>query len=184
MNILALDLAIKTGFALLDASGKSPVVTSGVQTFELRRGESSGMRSLRLGRWLEDMRKMVGNEHIDLVAFEKAHHRGGSSTEVALAMRAKVIEKAAEWEVDHTDVHTATLKKFAVKDGRATKEAMIARACELFEREPEDDNEADALLILAWACEDVGASWKPGVVVGKKVAECQLRLPFHAAKTK
>lgn len=41
MNILALDMATKTGWAT--NAGR----TSGVQTFDVKRGESPGMRFLR-----------------------------------------------------------------------------------------------------------------------------------------
>ncbi|WP_432214628.1 hypothetical protein, partial [Salmonella enterica] len=50
--VLALDLATKTGWALVDRQG---VLTSGVQSFPLRRGESPGMRWLRFRRWLREI---------------------------------------------------------------------------------------------------------------------------------
>ena len=48
MKILALDLATLTGWA--SSVGR----TSGVQVFDVRRGESPGMRFLRCRAWLRD----------------------------------------------------------------------------------------------------------------------------------
>ena len=59
-------------------------------------------------------------------------------------------------------VNAATLKKWATGSGRAKKPEMIRAAdmhwpdyCMAFNR-PADDNEADALLLLAWAREEFG----------------------------
>jgi hypothetical protein len=51
MNILALDLGTRTGWAMAE-NGRTK---SGVQLFDVKRGESPGMRYLRFNRWLEDM---------------------------------------------------------------------------------------------------------------------------------
>jgi len=72
LNILALDMATKTGWAT------NINKTSGVQTFDVRRGESPGMRFLRCRGWLNEMAQLLGS--IDLIAYEQAHHRGGAAT--------------------------------------------------------------------------------------------------------
>ena len=73
MNILALDPGIKTGWALLS----NKTVKSGIQQFELKRGESPGMRHIRYENWL---RQMFTEGKPDIVVFEMAHHRGGAAT--------------------------------------------------------------------------------------------------------
>ena len=60
MKILALDLATKSGWATnVDHQ-------SGVQVFDVRRGESPGMRFLRCRAWLGEMFQLLGG--VDLIA--------------------------------------------------------------------------------------------------------------------
>lgn len=138
MNILALDLATKTGWAHTCGD-------SGVQSFQPRRGDSPGMRWIEFRAWLN---RLLDAAPADLIVYEQAHHRGGAPTHVAHAFIAKAEEVAAERGIEITNRHTATIKKFATGKGNADKKAMLqaARArgwC------PADDNEADALWLLA-----------------------------------
>ena len=73
MNILALDMATKTGWSWI-VSGK--VKESGVQDFTKRRGESNGVLFLRFRKWLSDTCALVKP---DLIAYEQAHMRGGDA---------------------------------------------------------------------------------------------------------
>jgi hypothetical protein len=86
VNILALDLGTKTGWALHD----NIVSVSGVQTFDLKRGESPGMRYVRFTRWLGDMcvTKAEASPDLrcyqvrykpDLIVYEQTHQRGGAA---------------------------------------------------------------------------------------------------------
>lgn len=72
MNILVLDMATKTGWAT------NINRTSGVQTFDVKRGENPGMRFLRCCGWLNEMIQLLGS--VDLIVYEQAHHRGGAAT--------------------------------------------------------------------------------------------------------
>jgi hypothetical protein len=54
MKVLALDLATKSGWAT--NVGRQ----SGVQTFDVKRGESPGMRFLRCRAWLGEMGYRIG----------------------------------------------------------------------------------------------------------------------------
>ena len=152
--VLALDLATATGWALWDGHG---VLTHGVQDLSLRRGESPGMRFRRLRRFL---RQVIGAdvEHpcVEVVAYEQAHHRGGHATATAIGLVTVVLEECARYDIDHSGVHTATLKKHATGSGRSGKPAMIAAACKRWGVEVTDHNEADALCVLAWALEEIG----------------------------
>lgn len=149
MKILALDCATRTGWAVL----MDGAVESGVQVFDVRRGESRGMRFLRFRAWLNQMLDQVKPE---VLIFEQAHHRGGAATEVGVGLATRVMELACEREIEYQTVHTGTLKKFATGKGNAGKPAMIAAAKERFPTQVvEDDNQADALLILAWAMNEL-----------------------------
>lgn len=147
IKILGLDLGTRCGWALL-ANG---VTESGVQVFDVRRGESPGMRFLRFNRWLHD----VCQPHVDVIAYEAPHHRGGAATEVACGFSTRVHEYTAKHGGHHINVHTATLKKFATGSGRAGKDKMI-EAARQYKTDVTDDNEADALHVLAWALAEVG----------------------------
>lgn len=156
---LALDLATKTGWAMRDRSGQ---VISGVQEFDLKRGESNGMRFLRFRKWLNEMFKLgqfgkeISAELPGLVVYEQAHHRGGFATELALGLVTHTQSEAARYGLEYMPVHTASLKKWATGSGRAGKPEMIAKAEELAgDTKIIDDNHADALLLLHFGLSQV-----------------------------
>lgn len=149
MNILTLDLATKTGWAS-NILGKR----SGVTEFQLKRGESPGMRFLRCRAWLNEMLKLFSGQ-IDIIVYEQAHHRGGAATAVCVGLVTEVLAFAAERNIELMPVHTATLKKFATGSGRASKEDMV-QAAKARGWNPEDDNEADAQLLLEYAILEMG----------------------------
>ncbi len=158
MIILALDLATRTGWAVV-RDGR--VVESGVQTFDKRRGESNGVLFLRARKWLSEFGRPspaasaqgLLRARPDLVAYEQAHFRGGAATEICVGLQTRAQEIAAEWGVESAPVPTSTLKKWATGVGRAEKPAMIAWAAGKIGRQPEDDNEADAIAVGLWAAE-------------------------------
>jgi Holliday junction resolvasome RuvABC endonuclease subunit len=165
LPILALDLSTKTGWALSDRNGR---VTSGIQEFDLKRGESKGMRFLRFRKWLKDMLNLgeLGKQFSEgtpgLIIFEQAHFRGGYATELLVGFMTDVLAEAALYGLDHTAVHTATLKKFATGHGKASKEDMIAKAKTFYpEVEILDDNHADALLLLKCGMSELGLTENP-----------------------
>lgn len=147
MNILALDLATQAGWAT--NVGRQ----SGVQTFDVKRGESPGMRFLRCRGWLNEIRPLLGG--IDVIVYEQAHHRGGAATACCVGLVSTVLTFAAEHGIETMPVHTAELKKWATGKGNAGKPAMIEAARQRGWK-PEDDNEADAQLLLEYALESLG----------------------------
>lgn len=143
-RILALDFGTRTGWAALSDGH----IESGVQTFDLARGESPGMRFIRFRRWLEEM---IALARPGLCVYEAAHHRGGYATELLVGMVTRLQEVCAERGIEYAAVHNATLKKASCGSGRADKQAMIAEAMRRFpDRVITDDNEADALLLLCY----------------------------------
>lgn len=86
-----------------------------------------------------------------LIVYEAPHHRGGAATEVAAGFATRVQEIAARFSLDHTAVHTATLKKRTTGKGNAKKPEMLAAVRERFGYQGVDEDEADALALLAYA---------------------------------
>lgn len=146
--ILALDLGTSCGWAL--ATGTMPMMESGVQVFDVKRGESPGMRYLRFRRWLEDMTRQA-----TLVVYEQTHHRGGAATEVAAGFATRVQEICAANGIQHTTVHSQTLKKWTTGRGNANKAAMVVAVTNRW-RLVVDDNEADAIALLHYALTELG----------------------------
>ena len=149
MKILALDCATKTGWCLLDETGE--IIESGVQSFEKRRGESNGLVFLRFRNWLGKLIEFRRGPQ--LLVYERAHMRGGAATELCVGLQTRVQELAAEKMIESLPVPSTTLKKWATGSGHANKVAMILAAKKYLGRNPEDDNEADAVLLAqyAWA---------------------------------
>lgn len=147
-KVLALDTGTKTGFAIGYPDDK---IESGVQDFSLKRGESAGMRFIIFRAWLE---KIITATAPDLIVYEQAHHRGGAATDLCVGMTTRIVEIAALHDINCTSCHSAKLKKFATGSGRASKEDMIVAAEKLTGIKPQDDNEADALCLLAFAREE------------------------------
>ncbi|MGH7731553.1 MAG: hypothetical protein ACRENJ_09940, partial [Candidatus Eiseniibacteriota bacterium] len=141
MKLLALDLGTRTGWALSSGAG----LESGVQAFDLKRGESPGMRYIRFRRWLEEV-----GAGVELIVYEAAHHRGGAATEIAAGLTTRVQEFCAGRGLEHASVHTATLKKWTTGKGNADKVAMLEAVARRW-KPCEDDNEADAVALLYYA---------------------------------
>jgi len=149
MNILALDLGTKTGWAISDGA-------SGVQSFKPRRGDSPGMRYLNLRAWLLRVYEV---SPFELVVYEQPHHRGGYSTEVLVGMATQVQAWAAEHGVETTTRQSSEIKRYALGRGRGSKLAMMLACEKRFGFEPIDDNHSDALWLLSLVqseLEDVG----------------------------
>lgn len=149
MNILALDMAIKTGWATFYNHN----IKSGVQEFGLQRGESGGMRFLRFRAWLKTMKEFCPGK-LDLIVYEQAHHRGGAATQLCVGMVTEALAFAADIGVETMPVHTGTLKKWATGKGNAGKEEIKAAAIKKGYL-PIDDNEADACMLLEYAMESL-----------------------------
>jgi len=155
--ILAVDLATKTGWALWTPEWDAP--ESGVVDFSPGRGESPGMRFVKFRAWLNRITEQFSP---DLYVYEAAHHRGGAATEVCVGLATRVVEAAAGAGANYVPVRTTTLKKFATGAGNAGKPEMIEAAHKRWGFQPKDDNQADALMLLAYAVDQY-------VVVGKGV---------------
>jgi len=151
MNILALDLGTKTGWALHKRGGK---IVSGTHLCAARPAESAGHRWLKFRAQLSEIEKMVGK--IDIVYFEDVkNHVGILAAHAYGGFRAHLETWCALKNLSMVPVGVGTVKKNWTGAGNADKPAMIAQA-KLRGFNPKDDNEADALAILALAMEREG----------------------------
>ena len=168
VRILALDLGTRTGWAFSD--GKR--IESGVQVFDLQRGESPGMRFIAFMRWLDKMFEMTA---FGLCAFEQSHHRGGYATHLGENLVGRVEEFCAQMKIEHASVHSATLKKWITGKGNADKSALMIEANHRFpDRNVTDQDEADALCVLAWAMDkyDPEVGTKPAAPLAAYKGSC------------
>lgn len=144
MNILALDLGTKCGWALsLDGQ-----IVSGTWNLMAGRWDSAGMRFLKL---IGKLDAVHGATPLDLIAYEEV--RRHMSTDAAhayggyLAHVQAWADKQTPEPVNYTSFPVGTIKKHATGKGNADKAAMVAAARKRGWN-PADDNEADALWIL------------------------------------
>lgn len=82
------------------------------------------MRYIKLRGFLNHI--LVAYPDLQLIVMEKAHHRGGAATRYAHGYQATVETFCAEHGIEHTTIHSATLKRHATGKGNAEKAAMIA----------------------------------------------------------
>lgn len=148
VRVLALDPGSSCGFAVgFDAYG----ATSGVWDLAPRRGESPGVRYLRLRARLNEVRAAFPD--LGLVVYEQSHHRGGAATEYAAGVATHVQSWCAERGIEHAAVHSATVKRHATGRGNAKKPEVLEAARTRFGARVRCDNEADALFLLSAWCE-------------------------------
>jgi hypothetical protein len=150
-TILALDLGTTTGWAMRLADGS---IVSGTVAFRPGRFEGGGMRYLRFRSWLDHL--LGGAKGINAVYFEEVRRHAG--TDAAHIFGGFLAHLSAWCELNHIPyqgVPVGTIKRHATGKGNAGKEAVIA-AMQGRGFNPEDDNEADALAILAWAIDTQG----------------------------
>ncbi len=149
--LLCLDLGTNTGWAVINQNGH---VMSGTMSFQQKRFEGGGMRYLRFNQWLEEMRAVMGN--IDAVYFEEVRrHLGVDASHVYGGFLSSLTAYCEQHEIAYQGVGVGTIKKFVTGKGNASKEAVIAAVYALGHN-PEDDNEADAIALLHYACSQFG----------------------------
>jgi len=147
-RVLALDLATKTGFALL-ANG---VLTSGAVDFKRYGGckskpaDHTGQAYLNFQRWLRDR---IQTDKPEAVAYEEpmGYMKSASATNVLHGFRGIVMLEAARSGLKVCGYPQPSVKKHATGKGNAKKPAMVAwarRTCGACR----DENEADALAVL------------------------------------
>lgn len=164
-TILALDLGTRTGWAVLPRSGR---IASGVTEFRpgrhrgrfydpvlyrerpiKDRAMGAGMAFLRFEKFLADLNRDAGP--FDAVVFEEVRaHAGTLAAQVYGGFLAHLTAWCERKAAPYLGVPVAAIKRHATGKGNAPKEDVI-RAVRAQGFLPKDDNEADALALLAWA---------------------------------
>jgi Holliday junction resolvasome RuvABC endonuclease subunit len=140
-KILALDIATKTGWATTSASGTWDLKT--------RKGESPGMKHLRLKA---KVKEVIELDNIDLVVYEKPSGRFIKGVMSVSELVGVILLLCAEMEIEHSGYTVSEVKKFATSKGNANKDDMMAAARLKWPQiELIDDNHSDALWILEMA---------------------------------
>lgn len=153
MNILAVDLGLKTGWACRIGC----FIESGVENFKSKVGESPGMRFMNFRVWLREMLMKIKSTRNTrcLVIYEMPHYRGRAATEMGVGMATRIQEECSSLAVDYRSIHSSQLKVFATGKGRASKDDIKKRAQEWFpDIEIIDENHADALIMLKYAIKE------------------------------
>lgn len=143
MKILAVDPGTKCGWAIGELGC---VPTCGTFNLTPDRWTSLGARVIRLKQLLEQF----FDSGLDLVVYEEVRgHKGVDAAHVYGAIVSAIQEMCLKWKVPFESIPVGTIKKFATGKGNSNKEAMMeaarARGWVI-----EDDNQADALFMLAY----------------------------------
>lgn len=145
VNILALDLGTKTGFAVRRRDGS---VVHGTERFMQRNSWPAGQRWLNFRAWLS---RQIAEHGATVIAYEDVkNHAAIYAAHVYGGFLAHMECVAAQHRVELRPVGVGTVKKAWTGSGSAKKEKMITQA-QARGFKVVDDNDADALAILHWA---------------------------------
>ncbi|WP_238925112.1 hypothetical protein [Achromobacter insuavis] len=145
VNILALDLGTKLGWAL---QRRGRPITHGTESFAPRKSWSPGQRWQRFRTFLHEV---VAHNNVHVIAYEDVKRHAGTDAAHAYGAFLALTELVADsHRVRLVPVGVGTIKKHWTGKGNADKAAMEAQARARGFR-PESDNDADALAILHWA---------------------------------
>ena len=148
MNVLALDLGMKLGWAL----SQSGNITGGTVSLASRPPARRSFRWLKYQTWLQET--WAGAGGLDAVYFEDVfRHSSRDSSNVYGGLWAYLEAFCGAKDIPMYPVAVPTIKKFWTGAGNAKKERMIESAKERGFH-PVDDNHADALALLAYALKE------------------------------
>jgi hypothetical protein len=156
-HVLALDLALQTGWS--HSCGYS-----GTQSFHDVRGDSPGMRFVKLRAWLV---RMMEEAPFQLIVYEQAgHHISNAATHSAHGFISTAEAYAAERGIEITSRSPSAIKKYALGEtsrSNSHKGRMLVAADNRWPNvEFIDDNHVDAHFLLHMVMEDLGL-WKKKV---------------------
>lgn len=138
-NLLAIDPATACGWAM------SPQ-EYGCWSLDKKKGESDGAKWLKLE---VNIKNLIKNRNVRIVGFELPVVGMMGATIHHAKLNAIIERTCAELEVEYKTFSPSEIKLFATGRGNAKKPEMIEAARVHFGYEGDNDNEADALWILA-----------------------------------
>lgn len=148
-NVLALDLATKTGWAIRLRDG---TVLSGMYDASSK-SKHAGQRFVNFRTFLVDLLREHDIHH---VAYEDVRrHMSTMSAHVHGGLKAIMLMICAANNLETSYKGVGTIKKHWTNKGTASKKEMIAEAVRRGYA-PQDDNVADALAILSLTLADSG----------------------------
>lgn len=148
MSTLALDMATRTGWAV---ARDGELLRADVIHLPSKLGEGARLDAFKW--WV---RRTLRAYQVTRIVYEEAlpgaHRRGRL---IGPSLRAVLLCEAFGYGIPVEGVYPSTLKKYATGKGNAPKADVIVAA---YDRWPgadvRDDNQADALMLLAWALEN------------------------------
>lgn len=152
MNILALDLGTKCGWAYQTEANMS----SGVWNLKASSSESIGERYQKFRHALEHI-----NGRIHYVVYEEVKfHRATDAAHVYGGFEAILQSFCLDHKIEYQGVGVSTIQKHATGRGMAPKgkkkELMFQAAVNKYKSvNVIDDNHADALCLLSWATDNL-----------------------------
>lgn len=144
MNLLALDIATKTGWCTK--------TTFGCWDLSSKRDESKGMRLIRFKAKLIEICDL---EQIDIIVVERVAGLYKNSIIVASEFHGVFKLFCEESDIEYRAYSAGEIKKYATDKGNCNKKAMIEAAKEKYGYEGNNDNEADAIHLYHLAKEDL-----------------------------
>jgi len=145
MIILALDIASKTGWAVIDENGK--IIRSGTEVFKDKE------RGAKLSSFMSWLSLVCSTYSPSCIIAEKPFFRG-SGTRLLMPMVGIAELMASRSKAAFLEVSNVTIKKHLTGNARAEKEEMI-KAIQDKGYSPTDDNEADAIALALYAFEKI-----------------------------
>jgi Holliday junction resolvasome RuvABC endonuclease subunit len=147
VNILALDLGTKTGYALVN----NGVVISGVWDLQGDRFEGGGMRFLRFSQYLTKVHTALHGD-LPLIVFEEVRaHAGTDAAHIYGGFMATLTAWCEAHNIPYRGVPVGTIKKHATGKGNANKTEMVNAAIKQFKCPVITHDEADARWLLDYA---------------------------------
>lgn len=157
MKILALDPGLHTGWACVNA--EDPVRCNlkfylfGTWNLSGNRFEGAGFRFLRLRNYLDTFSI---DSLPNLIVYEEVRrHLGTDAAHLYGGIIAHLQAWCEEKKIPYSGIPVGTIKKHATGKGNADKATMLLAAQNFWGLDVENSNEADALFILRYACQNL-----------------------------
>ena len=147
MAIICFDLGTKCGFAY-KCEPYSKVV-SGVISFKTDRFSGGGMVFLSFRNWLNQLKKRLNNNIIEVYFEEVRAHKGVDAAHKYGGFVAHLTAWCERHNIPYKGVGVGAIKKHITGKGNASKKEVIQSVIRAGYN-PSDDNEADAIALLSY----------------------------------